>query len=133
MLDTTAASGTYADWSRAGVDLGFDAAQARNGMFDFTALQTSNADDLVTFRPEIPDLPAGATITNVIVQAHAKVESGAGVLAPMVISNATPYISADQTLLSTRHYYTYIWATNPDDSAAWEEADLALLEIGVSS
>ena len=127
------APGTNAAWTRGGVDLGTDEAQVRNGSFDFASLQTPDADDLVNFVPEIPDLPAGATITNIILSVRAKVEAGAGVVAPMVIANATPDISADQTLTSVWRYYQYAWDVNPDDSAAWDEADLALLEIGVSS
>lgn len=126
-------AGNYAQWDRGGVDLGSDEAQARNGTWEYSMLQTSVADELVTFVPEIPDLPAGATITNVVLTARAKVESGAGVIAPMVRANGTDDISADQTLLSSWRYAQYAWAVNPDDSAAWEEADLATLEIGVSS
>ena len=126
-------AGTDNDWSRAGVDLGFDMAQARNGTFEFAMLQTAAADQLVNFDPEIPDLPAGATITNIIVTARSRVQAGAGVIAPMVIANGTVDISADQTLLSAWRYIQYAWALNPEDAAAWAEADLALLEIGVSS
>jgi hypothetical protein len=126
-------AGTDADWTRAGVDLGFDMAQARNGTFEFAMLQTAVADQLVNFDPEIPDLPAGATITNIIVTARSRVQAGAGVIAPMVIANGTVNISADQTLLSAWKYRQYAWALNPEDAAAWAEADLALLEIGVSS
>jgi len=126
-------AGTDNDWSRAGVDLGFDMAQARNGTFEFAMLQTAAADQLVNFDPEIPDLPAGATITNIIVTARSRVQAGVGVIAPMVIANGTVSISADQTLLSAWRYKQYAWALNPEDAAAWAEADLALLEIGVSS
>jgi len=127
------AAGTDADWARAGVDLGYDEAQARNGTFEYTKLQTADADDLVNFTPELPDLPVGASIKNIVLSVRAKVEAGAGVIAPMVISNATPDISADQTLVSAWRYYQYAWALNPDDAGAWDEADLAALEIGVSS
>jgi len=125
--------GNYGQWSRAALDLGSQAAQVRNGAWGVTMLQTTDADKLSTFATEVPDLPAGATITNVIVTARARVESGAGVLAPMLRSNGTDAISADQTLLSTWRNHQYAWAVNPADSAAWEEADLATLEIGVSS
>ncbi len=127
------AAGTHADWARGGVDLGTDVGQVRNGTFEFTMLQTANADKLVTFDPDVPNLPAGATITNIVLSVRAKVEAGAGVIAPMLISNGTESISADQTLLSSWRYHQYAWSVNPYDSAAWEEADLALLEIGASS
>lgn len=127
------ADGHYSQWSRAALDLGSQAAQVRNGAWGLTLLQTSDADKLSTFATEVPDLPAGASITNVIITARARVESGAGVIAPMVRSNGTDSISTDRTLLSNWRNYQYCWAVNPADSAAWEESDLATLEIGVSS
>lgn len=127
------ADGTYGEWTRAALDLGYDAAQARNGAWGGSMLQTASADQKVTFDPEVPDLPAGATITNVVLSVTARVEAGAGVIAPMVISGATESISADQTLLSAWRNFQYAWAVNPADSAAWDEADLATLELGVSS
>jgi len=127
------APGTNSDWTRAGVDMGTDEAQLRNGTFEFSMLQTASADALQDAIPEIPDLPAGATITNIVLTAKAKVDAGAGVIAPMVIANGTSDISADQTLATNWKHYQYAWAVNPDDSAAWEEADLSLLKIGVSS
>ena len=126
-------TGTNSDWTRAGVDLGSDEAQLRNGTWEFAMMQTPDADDLQDAVPEIPDLPAGATITNIVLSVRAKVEAGAGVIAPLVIANGTSDISADQTLVSAWRYYQYAWAVNPDDSAAWDEADLSLLKIGVSS
>lgn len=125
--------GTYGDWTRAGVDFGYDAAQTRNGAWGNSMLQTSSADQKITVDAEIPDLPAGATITNVILSVDARVEAGAGVIAPMIRSGSTDSISADQTLRSTWKAYQYAWSVNPADSAAWEEADLATLEIGASS
>lgn len=127
------ADGNYGDWTRAGVDLGSDAGQARQGSFEFAMLQTADADDLVTFIPDKPDLPAGAVITNIIVAARARVQDGSGVIAPMVRSGSTDSIASDHTLVSTWRTYQDAWAVNPADAAAWEESDLATLEIGVSS
>jgi len=125
--------GEYAQWSRAGLDLGDDAAQMTGGGFGVHQLQTASADQLVTAAAEVPDLPVGAVITNIVVTARARVESGAGVIAPMVRSNGTNSISSDQTLTTNWKNFEYAWAVNPADNAAWEEADLATLEIGVSS
>jgi archaellin len=127
------AAGNYVAWDRAGVDLGDDAAQVRNGSFEYSMMQTSSADQKQTFDPEVPDLPAGATITNIVVTARARVQSGSGVIAPMVRAGTTDDVSADQTLVSNWKYYQKAWALNPADSAAWEESDLATLEIGVQS
>ncbi len=126
-------AGTYQQWARAGVDLGFDAAQARWGTFEFTMMQTADVDKKETFVPELPDLPVGASITNIIISQRARVQAGAGVIAPMVISGATEDISADQNLISNWRYYQNAWPEDPADSNPWTEADLADLEIGYSS
>jgi hypothetical protein len=126
-------AGTNAQWARAGVDMGSDAAQVRNGQFEFAMLQTASADQKVDFVTEVPDLPTGAVIKNIVVGARARVQNGSGVIAPMVIANGTESVSADQTLASAWRNYQYAWAVNPEDSAAWEEGDLANLKIGVSS
>jgi len=128
-----AADGTHNQWARAAVDLGSSAAQTRNGSFDFTMLQTASADKKATFIPELPDLPDGSTIKNVVVNAFARVESGEGSIAPMIISNNTESVGDDMPLTPTWSCYSKVWAENPDDSLPWEEADLATLEIGVSS
>lgn len=129
----TASAGQYNQWVRGGVDLGSDAAQLRNGSFDFSMLQTAEADYKSTFVPEIPDLPAGATIKNICINSKARVQAGSGVIAPMVRANGTDNISTDQNLISNWKYYQKAWNVNPEDSAAWEEADLANLQIGISS
>lgn len=127
-----AAAGTFAQWDRAGVDLGTDHAHVRQD-FDFAMLQTSTPDERQTFTPDIPDLPAGATIQNIIVNVRARVENGSGVVAPMVRSHGTDAIGSDHTLSSAYHWHAQVWPDNPDDSAPWEEGDLANLEIGFSS
>ena len=125
--------GQYDQWVRGGVDLGSNPAQVSGGGFDFSMLQTPNADYKSTFVPDIPDLPAGATIKNVALSTKARVQSGAGVLANMLRANGTDSISADHTLTSSWKYYQDVWSINPEDSGAWAEADLANLQIGVSS
>ena len=127
-----ASAGNYAQWDRGGVDLGTDAAQVRNS-YSFSLLQTSTADEYVTFIPDIPDLPAGATIQNIIVEVRAKVEAGAGVVAPMIRQNGVDDIGSDFTLGTGFEITQEVYPVNPDTAVAWVEADLADLEIGVSS
>ena len=127
-----ASAGNYAQWDRSGVDLGTDAAQVRNG-YDFSMMQTTVADEYQTFVPDIPDLPAGATISNIVVRTKGKVEAGAGVMAPMIRQNAVDDIGSDFTLSTGWLWTEETWDLNPDTGVAWVEADLADLEIGFSS
>jgi hypothetical protein len=124
--------GNYAQWDRGGVDLGSNEAAVRQA-YDFAVRQTSTADEYDTFDPDVPDLPVGATIANIIVCVKGKVEAGSGVVAPMVRANGTDDIGSDFTLGVGYLWAQEVWPQNPDDTAAWAEADLALLEIGYSS
>jgi hypothetical protein len=127
------AAGNYSQWTRGGVDLGSDAAQMRNGSFNFSMLQTPNPDYKVTADVEVPDLATGVTIKNICVNAKARLTSGSGFIAPMVRANGVDSISADRALGSNWKYFQQAWDKNPEDDAPWAEADLANLEIGVSS
>lgn len=127
------AAGSRSGWSRAGVNLGSDLAQVRSGSFDFAMLQTAGTDQLQSFDAEVPDLPDGASIKNVIVSARARVQSGSGVIAPLLKSSANEVISADQNLDVNWKYKQYAWAKNPVDDQDWAEDDLANIEIGISS
>lgn len=125
--------GTYGEWDRGGIDFGSDSANARNGTFDLTMLQTTSGSKKVTFVPEIPVLGTSASITNIVLSARGRVEGGSGSIAPILISGSTIASGGSQTLLSTWGYYQEAWAYNPDTSGSWVESDLSSLEIGVSS
>ena len=125
-------AGNYSQWDRGGVDLGNDAAQVRNG-YDFSMMQTDVADEYQTFVPDIPDLPVGATISNIIVRTKGKVEAGSGVVAPMIRQNGVDDIGDDFTLSTGWLWTEETYPINPDTTSAWVEADLADLEIGFSS
>jgi len=127
------AAGNYAQWGRGGVDLGSDAAQVRNGSFDYTMLQTSGSGNKVTFDVETPDIISGATIKNIIVNAKARITSGSGFIAPMVRANGVDSLGSSRSLGTNWKFYQTVWDINPEDSSPWAEADIANLEIGVSS
>ena len=127
------AAGNYSQWNRGGIDLGSDAAQMRNGSFNYSMLQTSGSGNKVTADTEVPDLPGGATIKNICVNAKARLTSGSGYVAPMVRANGVDSIGANQTLGTNWKFFQKTWDKNPEDDAPWAEADLANLEIGVSS
>lgn len=78
-------------------------------------------------------LPIGAVITNVIVQAVAKMDSGTGNIALMVKSGSTTDTGSDQSLGISSTLYEETYDVNPDDSAAWEQSDIDSIQIGVKT
>jgi hypothetical protein len=127
------AAGNYAQWSRGGVDLGSDAAQLRNGSFNFAMLQTSGSGNKATFDAETPDIPTNAIIKNITMNVKARMTSGSGYISPMLRSNGVDSIGAAQTLVSGWKFFQKTWDKNPEDESSWIEADIANLEIGASS
>jgi hypothetical protein len=128
-----ASAGNYSTWNRGGQDMGDAAAQLRYGSFDFSTLDTPSANNKHTFVPELPDLPANAAIQNILINAKAKVTSGSGFIAPMIRANGTDDIATMSSLLSSWRFYQKAWPINPNTSGSWIEANLANLEIGISS
>lgn len=51
----------------------------------------------------------------------------------VVRSGGTDYFSGDNLVPATAKSFPYLWENNPADSAAWEEADINTMEIGVRS
>lgn len=103
---------------------------------DMTYVATGTADKIDLYNLAAPSLPAGAAIKHVWVQAVAK-KMDAGVddkVSLGVKSGDTTDWSTAQTLSTG---YTLIsgtdYAVNPDDSEAWEEADLNALQAGIKA
>lgn len=116
--------------SRGGIDLGANFRQVRDPDDFQSFLQGAlNTYDLYTV--DVPDLPVGATINNIITGVSGKTVSGSGVVAPLVRGATTLGTGSDYALTAIGRNINEAWPLNPDDSAAWEEADLANLQIGV--
>lgn len=50
-----------------------------------------------------------------------------------VRSGATDYLSGDKTVPVSEKGLWHLWENNPADAAAWEEADINAMEIGIKS
>jgi len=103
---------------------------------DTTYVASSTLDQVDLYNLAAPGLPAGAVIKRVWVQAVAK-KMDAGVddkVSLGVKAGATTDWSTAQTLSTG---YALVSGTdytvNPDDSAAWEEADLNALQAGIKA
>lgn len=127
-------AGSTTQWSRAGFDTGVNHGQVLvpdgNG---FTVAQVTSADQIDLFDVGTPDLPAGATIKNVITSVIARQDTGGGSLAAVVRGDSTNELGSTVALTSSWKNIQHCAPINPADSAAWEEADLANLQIGYSS
>ena len=122
-------AGTTTQLSRGGIDLGANYRQVRESGEE-TFLQGS-LDQLDLYTVDVPDLPAGAAIQNVITTVAGKSTSGSGLVASLVRGATTTGTGSDKTLTSVGMSIQEAWPLNPDDSAAWAEADLANLQIGI--
>lgn len=80
-------------------------------------------------------LPGAAdSIAGVGVMAYAKLDAaGTGSLRCKLKAGSTTANGADVGLSTSAQWVTAYWAVNPDDSAAWETADIAALQIGVET
>jgi hypothetical protein len=95
---------------------------------DYVYSSTATDRDLY----DITDPLAGTeTLGSVTIQIVAKLDSGSGNLATTLKAGTTEDDGDDITLTETWTRYEQTWAENPDDSAAWEPADIDDLQIGV--
>jgi hypothetical protein len=76
-------------------------------------------------------LPAGATVKNIVGVAVALMDSGAGNVALVIKGGGSESTGATQALSGTAKAFTEAWSVNPGDSAAWEQADIDSVQIGV--
>lgn len=59
-----------------------------------------------------------------------KTDAGVVKVKPVVRSNSIDYVGDEKTLTAGYTIEAHIWTDNPDDSAAWEEADINGCELG---
>jgi hypothetical protein len=124
-------AGDVTGLSRGGNDLGANFAQVRDPDPTGQTFVQGDQNDYDLYDVDTLDLPAGATINNIIVQIAGKSTSGAGYIAPMIKAGSTES-QGDDVLLSTSPVVRQqAWATNPSTSSAWTESDLSSLQIGV--
>lgn len=123
------AAGGHADFDRAGVDFGSNFRQARDGRPE--SWLEGIADEYDLYDTDPVDLPVGATISNIVVQALAKANAGSAYIRPILNSNGSASEPSASTTLGTDWLLSqYAVPLDPQDSAAWTDADLATLEIG---
>jgi len=94
---------------------------------------TYNASGTVTDQDTyaLPSLPSGGTIFGVKPSAVIrKDDAGAKGAKILTRSNITIYKSAEVFPDTTYKKYSIVYQDNPDDAAAWEEADVNGMEVG---
>jgi hypothetical protein len=128
------AAGDVTELTRKGIDLGANYAQVREpGHGGFAVVETDTVNKRDLYAVDLPDLPAGATIKNVIVKATANVQNGSGGLALLLKAGTTESEGSNQALVSDFKTFGQVWDINPDTGVAWTEADLADLQIGIKA
>lgn len=126
------AAGFATELQRGGTDSGANWDQCNEVPADAVSYVFDTVvDDRDLFNIEDLTLPAGALIKNVIVQARCQIDSGSGNVAVMVRSGSTEDQSSDQILSAGWNLFQHLMDVNPDDSLAWEDADVDALQIGI--
>lgn len=125
------AGGDVTQLSRGGLDLGVNFAQVRDADPTGQTFVQGDQDKYDLYKVDQLDLPAGATINNIIVQTAGKSTSGLGKIAPMIKADDTENQGDDVILSSSVTVRQQAWAINPKTSVAWTESDLSSLQIGV--
>ncbi len=126
------AAGDNTGLSRGGTDSGSNYGQVDEVPASITDyVYDTVVDEYDLYNTTTITLPTGATVKNVVVVAVAQMDSGSGNLAVMTKNGTTTTTGSTQALGASLKTYEQAWNVNPDDSAAWEQADIDALQIGV--
>jgi len=123
-------AGDVTQLSRGGLDLLANYAQVRDSDYHGITFLQGDENEYDLYTVDQIDLPAGATINNVIVQITGKSTSGMGLVAPMIKAADTESQGSDITLPAAAVLRQQAWEVNPKTSVAWVEADISTLQIG---
>jgi hypothetical protein len=114
--------------------MGADANQLRSPG-DWAVLQTTSTDQVDRLTVDVPTLPAGATITNIIACAIAKVGTGSGNLRVGLRGSSAGevYNGADVALTAGYKLVQYTAPVDPGDNSAWTTGDLSSVRLLIKS
>lgn len=125
-------SGSSTQLSRGGVDTGQNYSQVNEVPYSANQYVYGNAvDQEDLYNIQDPTIPANAEIKNIIVNAIAKVDSGAGMIALMAKSGAVQSQGSDKSIGISDRLYQEVWNIDPSTSGTWSAAAINNLEIGV--
>lgn len=126
------AAGASTQWTRKGVDMGSNHANARSRN-RLSHIETGTTAQKDLYALEVPDIPAGSTIKNIVGLALGTVQNGSGSVKLGVRAGATENFGSAQALGADWKYIWQVWDQNPNTTSAWVEADLNGLQGGVES
>lgn len=125
-------SGSATQLSRGGTDTGQNYSQVNEVPYSASQYVYGNAvDQEDLYNIQDPTIPANAEIKNIIVNAIAKVDSGAGMIALMAKSGAVQSQGSDKSIGISDKLYQEVWNIDPSTSGTWSAAAINNLEIGV--
>lgn len=99
---------------------------------DTTYVSTSTVDEIDTYDVDDLSTLAGSTIYGLAVNnCCRKDDAGTRKFKALTRVNGSDYEGSEITLTDTYKVYQQLWENNPDDAAAWEEADVDGGEYGL--
>lgn len=129
---TPTGAGTYSDFTpSAGSNYqNVDDVNLHDG--DSTYNQGSDVGDKDTYAMSDLPFPAGTEIFGVKTQITArKTDAGTRKIKQLDISGSTEELGDEKTLSDSYETYRTIYENNPDDDAAWEDADVNAVQPGI--
>jgi len=128
------ADGTYTTWDRSGGSTNEENIDEETPDGDTSYVYTATTDEVDSYTFQSVPSPSDATIHAVVLTAYAR-KDDAGEVTIQGFNRSTDdddYASGTDIYLSDNYrYYQYIWEDNPDDSAAWADADVDGAEFGL--
>jgi len=123
------------------------------GASNYEAVDETTHDDLTSYVEQTAESPeddlynigtdsllTGATINSITVYGWARsLKSGSGNCSVASLyflakpSGGSSDVGDSKTLTTSWAEYTQLWTNNPDDSQAWEKADIDALQVGIRS
>jgi hypothetical protein len=124
-------AGDLAQWSRAGMDLNTNQGQVREAGSGVSYLQSGTASQEDLEAMDAPQLPAGSTIVQVIVDVHCRAQAGGSNITPELKSGSTSSLGTSTVIGTTWQSVQNLWTTDPATAVAWVQSGLASVQMGV--
>lgn len=124
------AAGDTQNFSRKGVDLGYNQANIREVGSGTSWVEDGTSSDLELAAVDAPQLPAGYSIVQVINDVHCRTQAGGANVTPTIKSSSTVSNGTSTAVPPSWSSIQQTWTTDPATSAAWTNSALSSLQLG---
>ena len=122
--------GDLQQMSRKGLDLGYNNGQTREAGSGISWLEGSSSGLTDLSYMDAPTLPAGAAVSNIIVEVHSRTQLGAATVKPVLKSGSTQSDGAAIAAPASWGVQQQAWPLDPATGSAWTLGALATIQAG---